>query len=141
MWYNVPMIIKNERKHYASDLTDSQWAMIAPLFPPAGHKSKWEKRELVDAVLYLVENGCKWRNLPHDFPPYTTVSNFYHAAVKSGLWEKLLAALVAQTREQADKKAQPTYGIIDSQSVKTTGPAQERGIDGGKKRKDEKDTL
>ena len=59
--------------------------------------------------LYLVENGCKWRNLPHDFPPYTTVSNFYHAAVKSGLWEKLLAALVAQTREQADKKAQPTY--------------------------------
>ena len=140
-WYNVAMIIKNERKHYASDLTDSQWAMIAPLFPPAGHKSKWEKRELVDAVLYLVENGCKWRNLPHDFPPYTTVSNFYHAAVKSGLWEKLLAALVAQTREQADKKAQPTYGIIDSQSVKTTGPAQERGIDGGKKRKDEKDTL
>ena len=103
------MIIKNERKHYASDLTDSQWAMIASLFPPAGHKSKWKKRELVDAVLYLVENGCKWRNLPHDFPPYTTVSNFYHAAVKSGLWEKLLAALVAQTREQADKKAQPTY--------------------------------
>ena len=105
MWYNTPMIIKNERKHYASDLTDSQWAMIAPLFPPAGHKSKWEKRELVDAVLYLVENGCKCRNLPHDFPPYTTVSNFYHAAVKSGLWEKLLAALVAQTREQADKRS------------------------------------
>ena len=65
------MIIKNERKHYASDLTDSQWAMIAPLFPPAGHKSKWDKRELVDAVLYLVENGCKWRNLPHasEAPP------------------------------------------------------------------------
>ena len=70
------MIIKNERKKYASDLTDSQWKMIAPLFPPAGNKSKWEIRELVDAVLYLVDNGCKWRNLPHDFPPHTTVSNF-----------------------------------------------------------------
>jgi len=53
---------------YASEFSDSQWAIIAPLFPPAGNKSKWEKRELVDAVLYLVDNGCKWRDLPHDFP-------------------------------------------------------------------------
>lgn len=134
------MIIKNERKRYASDLTDSQWALIEPLFPPPGGKSKWEKRELVDAVLYLVENGCKWRNLPHDFPPYTTVSNFYHAAVKSGLWEKLLTALAAQTREQAGRKAEPSYAIIDSQSVKTTGPAEDRGIDGGKKQKAENGT-
>lgn len=130
------MIIKNERKKYASDLTDSQWEMIVPLFPPAGNKSKWEKRELVDAVLYLVDNGCKWRNLPHDFPPHTTVSNFYYAAIKSGLWEKLLAALVRNTREQTGRTSEPSYGIIDSQSVKTTGSAQERGIDGGKKQKD-----
>ncbi|MBR2895121.1 MAG: transposase [Oscillospiraceae bacterium] len=130
------MIIKNERKKYASDLTDGQWEVISPLFPPAGNKSKWEKRELVDAVLYLVDNGCKWRNLPHDFPPHTTVSNFYYAAVKSGLWEKLLTALVQYTRKQAGRTAQPSYAIIDSQSVKTTGAAQERGIDGGKKQKD-----
>jgi len=84
------MIQKNERRHYASDLSDSQWAVIAPLFAPAGNKSKWEKRELVDAVLYLVDNGCKWRNLPHDFPPYTTVANFYYAAIKSGPWENAL---------------------------------------------------
>lgn len=64
------MIQKNERRSYASDISDSQWAMIEPLFPPAGNRSKWEKRELVDAVLYFVDNGCKWRNLPHDFPPY-----------------------------------------------------------------------
>jgi len=88
------MIQKNERKHYASDLSDSQWAILEPLFPPAGNKSKWEKRELVDAVLYLVENGCKWRNSPHDFPRYTTVANFYYAAIKSGLWENIRAALV-----------------------------------------------
>ena len=129
------MIIKNERKKYASDLTDKQWEQIAPLFPRSGNKSKWEKRELVDAVLYLVDNGCKWRNLPHDFPPHTTVSNFYYSAVKSGLWEKLLTVLVRYIRESAGREAEPKYGIIDSQSVKTTGAAQERGIDGGKKRK------
>ena len=126
------MIIKNERKKYASDLTDSQGEMIKPLLPKAGNKSKWEKRELINAVLYLLENGCKWRNLPHDFPPHTTVSNFYYAAVKSGLWEKLLNALVRNTREKAGRKAAPSYGIIDSQSVKTAGRAENKGIDGGK---------
>ena len=129
------MITKNERKEYASDLTDRQWSLIAALFPPAGNKSKWEKRELVNAVLYLVENGCKWRNLPHDFPPHTTVSNFYYAAIRSGLWEKILAALVEKTRVNAGREAAPSYGIIDSQSVKTTGAAEERGIDGGKNKR------
>ena len=95
------MIQKNERRRYASDLSDSQWAIIAPLFPPAGNRSKWEKRELVDAVLYFIDNGCKWRNLPHDFPPYTTVANFYYAAIRSGLWEKILAALVERVRTGA----------------------------------------
>ena len=135
------MIIKNERKAYASDLSDSQWEQIAGLFPKAGNKSKWEKRELVNAVFYLTENGCKWRNLPHDFPPHTTVSNFYYAAVKSGLWEKLLAALVEKTRVCAGRKPSPSYAIIDSQSVKTTGAAEDRGFDGGKKRKEENDIL
>ncbi|MBS5572132.1 MAG: transposase [Clostridiales bacterium] len=103
---------------------------------PSRNKNKWEKRELVNAVLYLVDNGCKWHSLPHDFPPYTTVSNFYHAAVKSGLWENLLTALVNITCEEDNRKAAPSYGIIDSQSLKTTGAAEERGIDGGKKQKD-----
>ena len=80
----------------------------------------------------MLENGCKWRNLPHDFPPHTTVSNFYYAAVKSGLWEKLLNALVRNTREKSGQKAEPSYGIIDSQSVKTAGRAENKGIDGGK---------
>lgn len=130
------MIQKNERRRYASDLSDSQWAIIAPLFPPAGNRSKWEKRELVDAVLYFIDNGCKWRNLPHDFPPYTTVANFYYAAIRSGLWEKIRAALVERVRTTgAGRSAGPSYAIIDSQSVKTTSAAEERGIDGGKKQK------
>lgn len=93
-WY------KNERCRYTSDLSDSQWAIIEPWSPRAGNRSKWEKRELVDAVLYFVENGYQWRNLPHDFPPHTTVSNFYRAAIRSGLWEKIRAVLVEQVRTE-----------------------------------------
>ena len=116
-------------------MSDNQWAIIKPLLPAAGNRSKWEKRELIDAVLYFVDNGCKWRNLPHDFPPYTTVANFYYAAIRSGLWEKIRAALVERVRTDAGQNAGPSYAIIDSQSVKTTSAAEERGIDGGKKQK------
>ena len=129
------MIQKNERCRYASDLSDRQWAIIEPLFPRAGNRSKWEKRELVDAVLYFVDNGCKWRNLPHDFPPYTTVANFYYAAIRSGLWKKIRAALVERVRTDAGRNAGPSYTMIDSQSVKTTSAAEGRGIDGGKNKR------
>ena len=129
------MIQKNERRSYASDLSDSQWAVIAPLFPRAGNRSKWEKRELVNAVLYFVDNGRKWRNLPHDFPPYTTAANFYYAAIRSGLWEKIRAALVERVRTDAGRNAGSSYAIIDPQSVKTTSAAEERGIDGGKNKR------
>ena len=130
------MIQENERRSYASDLSDRQRAVIEPLFPRAGNRSKWEKRELVNAVLYFADNGCKWRNLPHDFPPYTTVANFYYAAIRSGLWEKSREALVERVRTDAGRNAGPSYAIIDSQSVKTTSAAEERGIGGGKKQKD-----
>ena len=130
------MIQKYERRSYASDLSDRQWAEIEPLFPQAGNRSKWEKWEQVNAVLYFVDNGCKWRNLPHDFPPYTTAANFYYAAIRSGLWEKIRAALVERVRTDAGRNAGPSYAIIDSQSVKTTSAAEERGIDRGKKQKD-----
>ena len=89
----------------------------------------------MDAVLYFVDNGYKWRNLPHDFPPYTTVVNFYYAAIRSGLWEKIRAALVELVRTDAERNADPSYAIIDSQSVKTASAAEKRRIDGGKKQK------
>jgi putative transposase len=66
------MIQIKERKKYDTDLTNSQWKIIKPLFWNPGNKSKWEKRELIHAVLYLIDSGCKWRQLPHDFTPYTT---------------------------------------------------------------------
>ena len=133
------MIIENKRKVYDTDLTDKQWEMIEPLMWKSGNKSKWEKRELINAVLYLVDSGCKWRQLPHDFPPYTTVLNFYRKAVREGLWDKILKMLVRKTRETNGKSANPTYALIDSQSVKTIYNSEKRGFDGGKKQKEEKD--
>lgn len=95
---------------------------------------------MTDAVLYLVDSGCKWRQLPHDFPPYSTVHSFYRRARISGLWDKILEHLVKKTRKNAGRKESPSYAIIDSQSVKTVAASKERGIDGGKKRKAESGT-
>lgn len=131
---------KKERQSYRSDLTDEQWAEISPLYTGMRNRG-WSKRELTNAVLYLVDNGCKWRSLPHDFPPYSTVHSFYRRAKISGLWDKILKHLVKKTRKDAGRKETPSYGIVDSQSVKTVGASEERGIDGGKKRKDGNDTL
>ena len=87
------------RKSYPSDLTDKQWEEIAPLY--VGMRNcTWSKRELTDAVLYLVDSGCKWRQLPHDFPPYSTVHSFYRRARISGLWDKILEHLVKKTYER-----------------------------------------
>ena len=130
---------KRKRKPYPSDLTDEQWKEIAPLY--AGMRtSKWSKRELTNAVLYWVDSGCKWRQLPHDFPPYSTVHSFYRRARISGLWDRILEHLVAKTRKNAGRKEGPSYAFIASQSVKTVSASEERGIDGGKKQKDESGT-
>ena len=120
------------RKKYETDLTDEQWDVIAPLFVHM-RKRKWDKRELVNAVMYLVKTGCQWRNLPHDFPPVFTVHSFYRRARLSGLWDKILQHLVKLTRQRAGLSENPTQALIDSQSVKTTGAVEQKGFDAGGK--------
>ena len=127
---------EKKRKAYPSDLTDEQWAEIAPLYTGM-RNCRWSKRELTNAVLYLVDSGCKWRRLPHDFPPYSTVHSFYRRARISGLWDRILEHLVRKTRKDAGRKEGPSYAIIDSQSVKTVSASENRGIDGGKNERPE----
>jgi putative transposase len=126
--------IEYKPTNYPTDLSDTQWQKIAHFFP-FGNKSSTHKRSLVEAVLYLVRTGCQWRNLPHDFPKWSTVKSFYYRAVENGLWEKVLDFLVKETRINANRNANPSYCLIDSQSSKTTSAAENRGFDGGKKNK------
>ena len=120
--------------NYPSDLTDAQWEEIAEYFPQ-GPNSEHHKRSLINAVLYIIDNACKWRSLPHDYPPYSTVHSFYYRARRDELWEKVLISLVEKDRIRNGRTRMPSYGIIDSQSVKTVYAGKERGIDGGKKSK------
>ena len=94
----------------------------------------------MNAVLYPVKTGCQWRNLPKDFPNWKAVSMFYYRAQKKGIWEEILKMLVKKSRKDAGRNEEPTYALIDSQSVKTTSASENRGYDGGKKQKDESDT-
>ena len=119
-----------ERQSYPTDLTDEQWAVIEPLFVSM-REYKHSKRELTNAVLYP---GCKWRQLPHDFPPVFTVHSFYRHARLSGFWDKILEHPVKVTRKNAGRAEIPSYAVIDSQSVKITYATAQRGFDGEKQK-------
>ena len=129
----------DERMGYPTDLTDKQWDLIKHHFT-GSRKRKYEKRTLVNAVLYLVKAGCQWRMLPNDFASHKTVYSFYRRMRINGTWEAIMDDLVRQTRIKAGRNETPSYSIIDSQSVKTTSASEARGIDGGKKRKGANDT-
>jgi putative transposase len=125
-------IIEFIATNYDGDVTDAEWEIISEYFPQ-WNSSEYHKRSLVNAVFYIEKTGCQWRYLPKEYPPWGTVWSFYRRARESGLWEKIMDALVKLTRVKAGRKAIPSYGLIDSQSVKTVSSSEERGFDGGKK--------
>ena len=116
----------DNQRQYDTGLTDAQWAVIEPFIPPAkkskkgGRPREIDTRQVVNAIFYLLKTGCPWRFLPNDFPKWRTVYDYFTIWKKDGTWKAIHNNLRDKVRIKAGKKTQPTAGIIDSQSVKTT---------------------
>lgn len=111
------------RRSYPSDLSDTEWALLEPLIPaarPGGRPRAHPERELVDAMLYVLRGGIAWRALPHEYPPWQTVYHYFRQWQRDGTWEAVNDELRARVRVRAGRASDPSGGIVDSQSAKTT---------------------
>jgi len=112
------------RVTYPTDLSDAEFACLQPLLPPPKRRGRpWKHavREVLDALFYLVRAGCQWRLLPREFPPWQTVYHWFRRWRLDGTWERVHTALRERVRVAVGRDPQPSAGISDSQSVKTTG--------------------
>jgi putative transposase len=127
--------VPSKRKHYGSDVSDQEWAVIKSLIPVhhgPGRKMTLSLREVLNAIFYVVRTGCQWRALPGDFPHWSSVYYHYRKWVKDDTWRAINAASCQLERVGRGRTPLPTGGVIDTQSVKTTALASDRGFDGFK---------
>lgn len=111
------------RRSYSTDLTAAEWQILEPLLPSeksGGRHRLYELREIINALRYLLRTGCSWRLIPHDFPHWRAVYEYFKIWKKDGTWLKIHDYFHEELREQMGRERQPSAGIVDSQSVKTT---------------------
>src|ERR1017187_7777200 len=95
---------RREGLRYESDTTDAEWFVMQPLLPPAsalGRPRATDMRTVINAILYIASTGCQWRQLPKDFPPYSTVQGYFYAWSRGGIFASLNYTLVMVSREAA----------------------------------------
>ena len=118
------------RKTHPTDLSDDEWQIIKPFF--SFHESKHSKKEIVNAIFYILKARCSWRLLPHDFPPQQTVYGHFRDWQNLDVWEKVNEQLCKLWRLKTNRQKDPSAAIVDSQSVKTTDQGGVKGFDGKK---------
>ncbi|MBL8601143.1 MAG: IS5 family transposase, partial [Myxococcales bacterium] len=126
------------------DLSDAEWSLIEPFVPlqqPLFTETKYDRRNVIDGILYKLHTGCQWRLLPNDFPPWQSVAKYFYRYQRLGVWESLRAQLHRQVRLAEGRAEEPTLAVIDSQSVKVAGQGGERGFDAHKRVKSRKRSL
>jgi transposase len=137
MWCPTTRLDHNrDHLRYGSDLTDAEWAIIAPFLPPpakTGRPRHWPMREIMNAIFYVLRSGCPWRMVPDCFPPATTVYRWFMRLREDRVFETINHHLLMRDRERTGREASPTAAVIDSQSVKSTEAGGPRGYDTGKK--------
>ncbi len=117
-------------------MNDNEWAQIAQYLPKdstTGRPRLYTWREILDAIFYIVKNGCVWRALLSDFPPWETVYGYFRKFQKTGTWEALNRVIRERVRQKAHKEAEASLMIMDSQSVKSAEGGEQRGFDGFKR--------
>jgi transposase len=123
---------------YDTSLTDAQWAQVEPLLPVAnprhgGRRLKYDRRLVLDTILYVLRTGCAWRLVPHDLAPWDAAYRWFRAWSADGTWRRVHEALRERVREREGRDAQPSAAVLDSQSVKSAEGGEALGYDAGKR--------